>query len=228
MKKIILLLSCVLSISLINAGVSADTIVDTPEGLKEIKILKVGDPVFCCNPNLQREIGTVATIQEIEVASVVEITTTDGLIIFAAPDQKFFVTHKWVQANQLTLEDVLFTRERALIGITSIRHVQQPMTLRFITIDKNPTYWAAENGILMHNGAIGATVGVLLGASAVQASYGVATYVVGATATALVGPVAAAGVVAVWGFWTYYPALALTKTAALAGGITLGVATGLA
>ena len=195
--------------------------VDTPEGLKEINSLKVGDKILCCNPNLQYEEGEITSIEEIEVPSAVEITTTDGLTIIAAADQKFFVTHKWVQANQLTLEDILLKRDNTFVGITSIRHLQTPTTLLFITIDKNPTYWAAENGVLVHNGAIGAAVGTILGATAVQGIYwgftGVLTWLSGPAAPVVVG---------VWCYWTTAPLVVATHTAALATGLTFAVATG--
>ena len=150
--KAFLVIVCVFSVSNLIAGVSADTIVQTQDGPKSLRVLKIGDTILCCNNDLHYEEGTINSIEELEATSIVEITMADGVTINVAADQKLFVTHKWVQANQLTLEDVLFKKDRTFVQITGIRHLQVPMTLRFITVDKHPNFWAAENGVLINNG----------------------------------------------------------------------------
>jgi len=191
--RALLLVSCVFVASNLTAGVSADTIVQTQDGPKPIRILKIGDAILCCDQNLNAVEGSVASIEEIETPIVVEITTADGVTFCVAPEQKLFITHKWVQANQVTLEDVLFKKDRTFVGITSIRYLQIPMTLRFITVDKNPNFWAAENGVLVHNGPLTGLVGywvtkgICYGtiAAAAAAPVAAATVMTGGTAPAV-------------------------------------------
>jgi hypothetical protein len=226
MNKSILLTSCMLSLSVINAGVLDTTVVDTPQGHKEIKMLCVGDKIYAFNPYNPEEVAAVATIQEKTVDSVVEITTDDNITITVASDQRLFVTHKWVQANQLTLEDVLLKKNLSVVGIINIKHVNQPTTLRYITLDSNPTFFAAQNGVLVHNGPVGATVGALAGGAIVGGTYGALTVGITTGATMLTGPIIGAWIGGVWYTYTSIPAAYAVKVGTVFGGIVGGTATG--
>lgn len=229
MQKSILFLSCMFSLSFINAGICIDTLVNTPDGQKEIKVLAVGDKLYAFNSNNPEEVAAIATIQEIEVDTVVEITTADNITITVAADQKLFVTHKWVQANQLTLEDVLLTKNRTFVGITSIKHVNALTKLRYITLDSNPTFFAAPNGVLVHNGPVGATVGSGIGFCAVQGAYWGVTGCLIKAVGVLSGPLAPGTVPAFTKAWysvTWAPVMVTTKAAMITGGVILGTVTG--
>ena len=214
MKRIMLLVNCVLSISLLNAGVSADTIVETSEGPKEIGILKVGDKIICFNNNLITEEKSILSIEEIETDTVVEITTEDGTTISVAADQQLFVPRKWMRADQLSLGDVLLKKDLTFLGITSIRHKHEVTKIRFIVVEENHNFLASKNGVLVHNGAVGAVAG----ASVVMGTYGAVTGAIYTFGGPFVG--------SVWTFWTAAPATVLSKTAAIACGIALGTITG--
>src|SRR5664279_2584732 len=116
MKKNILLTLCLLNLASINAGISADTLVSTPEGKRELGVICIGDKLYCFNPENPSEVACVATIQEVEADSAVEITTADGITITVAADQMLYSPFKWIQARHLTLEDMLVTQSNALIG----------------------------------------------------------------------------------------------------------------
>ena len=223
MKKIMLY---ALSFISLYAGVSVDTIVETSNGSQQIGLLKVGDKIICFNNNLLTEEKSVLSIDEIETDKVVEITTEDGVTISMAADQQIFIPRKWVRADQLSLGDILLKKDQTFIGIESIRHKNESTKLRFIVVEDYHNFLATKNGVLVHNGAVGATVGAVGGATAVQATYGAITTGVGYVACALGGPVTAGAVVTTWCFWTAAPALYATKVGALVGGIWLGAATG--
>jgi hypothetical protein len=163
MKKIITFLNFASIVFLINAGVSTDTLVDTPEGSKEINSLKAGDKVISLNTDFSQNPQPVITIEQLEINSYVEIITEDDVVIRVSPDQRLFVPQKWVQADQLSLGDVLLKKDLKLIRIKSICLKQEPIKLFFITVEKHKNFLASKNGVLIHNGVGGATVGFWTG-----------------------------------------------------------------
>lgn len=204
MKRIILL-NCIFSISLINAAVSTDTVVETPEGSKEIGILKVGDKIICLNKNLLPKAKMVESIEEVETDSIIEITTEDDVVIRVSPNQRMFVPYKWVQVDQLSLGDVLLKKDRTFIRIKGICHKRESVKLRFITVEKHQNFLASSNGVLVHNGPM----------AAMAAYIAVKTSMYAALATAVAGTAYGAGVLIAGG-----------STVAGSTGATLAVGSG--
>ena|SRR3990167_7604788 len=163
MKKIMLFLSCISIISNLKAGVTLDTIVETPEGSKEIGILRVGDQIICLDKNLTPHTKIIEAIEEVEAESFIEIITEDDHVIHVSHDQQLFVPFKWIQTNQLSLGDLLLKRDRNFIKIKGICWKQESTKLRFITVEEHRNFLVSKNGILIHNGLGGATTGFLLG-----------------------------------------------------------------
>ena len=91
MKKIILFISFLSSISLIDAGVSIDTIVQTVDGPRKMGFLQAGDRVACFDDQLKEDSGLVENIEFKTLNNVIEIITADDVVIRVAPEQKFFV-----------------------------------------------------------------------------------------------------------------------------------------
>ena len=206
----------------LTAGVSADTIVQTQDGPKSLKIMKVGDKLLCVNmETLSCEESFIRSIEEVETSEVVQITMDDGVTINVAADQKLFVVHKWVEAKSLSLEDVLLKQNKTMVRVSGIRYLKEKTVLRFIMVDKNHNYFAAENGVLVHNGAGGAAAGVWLGASFAAGIYGVTVGLV----TIMAGP-AAPAIVPIYCLWTAPIAKAGIICCGAAGGVGLAVATG--
>lgn len=188
MKKIITLLSLALATSFINAGVSLDTLVETPQGPKEIGSLNTGDDVFSFNSNFFQEKQIILTIEETEIDRYIEITTEDNEIIRVSPDQRLFVPQKWVQADLLSLGDVLLRKDRTFIRIKSICLKQESLKLRFITVKDCKNFLISKNGVLIHNGPICGAIGYW---ATKTLCYGTAVGAVG-TLTAATGGVAGA------------------------------------
>ena len=160
---------CVFSATNLTAGVSADTTIQTQEGPKPIKILKIGDRILCSNmKDLSVEEKPVVFIRDIEASNVIEITTSDDVSFYVTPDQKLFVTHKWVEAKNLTIEDVLMKKDHTFVRVIGIRHLDKPMNLRYITVDEHENFFAAENGVLIHNLTGGGVCGFFLGRTIVS------------------------------------------------------------
>ena len=90
-----------------------------------------------------------------------------------------------------------------------------------ITIDNQHNFLASQGKYLVHNGPIGAAIGVVVGTSLVAGVYGGLTLLV----TVISGP-AAFVVLPIWGVWTAVPLTTATHIGGIAGGLIGGVATG--
>ena len=225
MKKFTLFLNALFTISTIHAGVSIDTIVDTSNGPKQMSSLQVGDEVTCFDHNLTPTIKPIKTIEEVEVESVIQIVTEDDVVIHVSPDQRLFISYKWVQADQLSLGDLLLKQDRTLIRIKGICHIQEPVKLRFITVEEYQNFLITNNGILIHNGAAGATGGFWIGRFIGQAiGYGSALII---SLPALAGGPVVYGIAVAATAGTIAPVVeSASQVTGLAGGIIGGTITG--
>src|SRR5260221_6297381 len=134
MKKIIFFLSCLSNIPFTNTGVSADTIIQTVDGPKKISSLRQDDKVICFDDQLEDCLGLVENIESKVLNTVIEIITTDDVVIRVAPEQKFFSFCKWINAEDISLNDALFTKNKSWIKIKSIRHLQEKEIFFFIDV----------------------------------------------------------------------------------------------
>lgn len=152
-KRVIGLLLLVLGgISRISAGVSADTMVVTPEGFKPIGELKVGDTVVCLSKTLLPKSNIVTAVQDLELKSALDVMTDDGVVIRVSPEQLFFVANKWVRADQLNGGDMLLKQDRGFIGVKDVHYQQGPVKMRFISVKLHHNFLVSQNGVLVHNG----------------------------------------------------------------------------
>lgn len=212
MKIKIILLNFVLILSTsIKSGVSIDTPVETPHGSKEISLLKAGDEVISLNSDFSKSPRPIITLEELEIDSYIEITTEDDITIRVSPDQKFFIPHKWIQADQLSLSDVLLRKDNTLIRIKSICAKQEKIKLHFITVEGHRNFLATKNGILVHNGPISGAVGYWI---AKTLCYGTAAAAIGTLTTATTGVTGAAiGTIVTAATLNVPPAVSLTAGA---------------
>lgn len=226
MKKIIFFLSYLCSImSISNAGATAGTIIQTIDGAKEIRILQESNQVICFDNKLEAEAKKIISIESKTMDTIIEITTADDVVIRVAPEQKFFVTHKWVNAEDLSLSDVLITKNKTFVGIKSIRHLQEEETFYFIEVEDHHNFLATENGILVHNGTGGAAVGFWVGRSLGWTGGAICAGVM--AAPALAGGPLAYGVAYTATMGTIAPVVeSAAQTASLAGAIIGATITG--
>lgn len=176
--------------SCMHAGVLVDTLIQTTEGLKQIQELNVGDQVISIDQDFLQHPKSITTIEEKEVDSYVEIIFDNDTIIQVSPDQRFWIPFKWIQANQLSLDDVVLKNDGTFVQIKSICVKHEPVTFRFITVADFENFFASENSILIHNGPIAGAIGywatkTLCYGTAVAAA-GTITVATGGTAGALV------------------------------------------
>jgi len=225
MKKVLLTVGLVFPL-LVQCGVADNTLVYTAAGLQAINKLQQGDMIACADEKLAQQLRSVKSMHEVAVDQYVELTTDDNTTMCLSVDQYVFVPFKWISVRDLSLNDFLLRRDGTYVHITNICRKQQQLTMVFIEVDEHANFFASQNGILIHNGVAGATVGFYVAGTATAAAFGYFYYVVGVGVTAVAGPgagcAAAAGVA-----WICAPvAVVATHTAAITGAIAVGTATG--
>ena len=228
MRRILLTLVCAFSTLTIFAGVSNETKVETSEGLKTVGELKKGDLIATLSQSGLKKMKRIESIEETESDEWIKTTLNDGTELHSSKNQLIYIPSRrvWLPVTALLKGDKVMRHDNSEIEIANSEVVNEKLKLRFVVIDKNPNFFATKNGIIMHNGAMGTTVGAVAGASMVQGVYWTFTSGLGLGLTAVLGPVVGPGILGVWVFWTSAPLVVATHVGALAGGIALGVATG--
>ncbi len=214
------------SVSLFMSASAFDggTLITTSSGrLKSIQELKVGDEVICYNSNLQPETNLIKGLYAFSVDSKMNITTADNITITTSLMERFYlpVENQWVCAKDLKEGDRLLNENLEQVAITLVEQLNDKGVLFLLSVDNQHNFLASQGKYLVHNGALGATMGCFLGVSAVQVTYGLLT-----TAVVTISGPAAPVVLPMWTFWTAAPLAAATNVAGVAGGLALGVATG--
>ena len=218
------------SFSLLQAvGFDSNTTITTSSGrLKPIKELKVGDEVVCYNKNFLPESSAIKGIFEITEDSGIEITTEEQVILNTSKTERFFLPKEnaWVCAKDLKEGDCLLNEDLEAVKIAKV--VQQDGERKFlvITVDTHHNFLASEGKYLVHNGPVGATVGVIGGAALVQGVYHGTLAGAGVVLTPFITPVVAGAVIGTIRFFTVAPVAGLTKIVALGSGIALGALSG--
>src|SRR5437868_161338 len=100
-----------------HAGILLNTLVQTPDGLKEIAELNIGDKVISADPDFVQYPKSILTIDGKEVNSYIEITMDNDVVMQVSPDQRLFIPYKWIQADQLSLGDILLKQDTTFIRI---------------------------------------------------------------------------------------------------------------
>lgn len=225
LKSNVAILLYFLSFSLVNAsGFDENTLVTNSSGrLIAIKELKVGDEVICYNSNFQPETNLITGVYAFRVDATINVVTKENVSIKTGLMERFYLPaeNQWVCAKDLKEGDFLLNDDFECIAITHVQKYENKDVMFLISIDNQHNFLASQGKYLVHNGAVGAAVGVVAGASLVAGGYGGLTALVGAIS----GP-AAPVVLPIWGLWTAAPAAVAIKVGGLVGGLALGTATG--
>lgn len=224
-KVNVAILLCFLSFSLVNAsGFDGNTLVTNSSGrLIAIKALKVGDEVICYNSNFQPETNLITGVYTFRVDATMNIITKENVSITTGLMERFYLPteNQWVCAKDLKEGDFLLNDDFECIAIIHVQKHERKDVMFLISIENQHNFLASQGKYLVHNGAVGAAVGVIAGSSIVAGAYGGLTALVGVIS----GP-AAPVVIPIWGLWTAAPAAVAIKVGGLVGGLALGTATG--
>jgi hypothetical protein len=132
-----------------------ETLVSTEVGLRQIDEINIGDKVWAFNENdgiksLQEVVHLIRgegikALVDLQLASGETITATNGHP-FYVPDQD-----KWIEAGQLTIDDVLQNLQGGLTGITSTKESIELAIVYNLTVANDHTYYVGHSEVLAHN-----------------------------------------------------------------------------
>lgn len=133
---------------------TADTLVSTPEGLKKISEIKLGDTVNSFNENTKQiEIKTVDKLVNHLSDKIYKISVKND-IIETTWSHPFFTLEKGkCLAENLKVGDTLRTIDNRLIQITGVEIIEQPNTIVYeIRVEDNNNYFVGnKNQVLVYN-----------------------------------------------------------------------------
>jgi hypothetical protein len=156
-KKMNFLYLFLILIKIINSGFCENTKIKVNDNFKLnnfklIKNLTLFDKVISYNFKNKVENKNITRIisKKIEKYILIRIGNEE---IRCGLDQKFFVYNqkKWVKAENLKKEDILFSKLKKLIKIDEIEIINEPLIVYEIGVLKNHNFLIGDNEILVHN-----------------------------------------------------------------------------
>ena len=152
MKKIILFLNGILTVSLASAGFTGTTLIHTPQGFALLQNLKVGDQVICVANN-SCFVKPIYSVQSKKVENLFKVITHGGDVICSSPDARFFLpkNQQWGHASELCAGNWLLQQNGEGIKVKQVESLAGSTDIFDIGVTQYPNFGVAENGIIVHN-----------------------------------------------------------------------------
>jgi hypothetical protein len=131
----------------------AGTDILTPDGMKDIETVQVGDLVMADDPSTPGDVQErrVTQIFQHEVSTLIDLTI-DGEVITTTEEHPFWVPDLgWVKAKDLQEGTTLQTDDGAIVDIDHIEKRNGNFTVYNFEVEGFHSYFVSDLGILVHN-----------------------------------------------------------------------------
>ena len=137
----------------------AGTLVWTPEGIKEIENLKIGDVVLAMPDSTQN----IHDIKPCKITYTFRgwvngyyvLEFSDGSVLKATAKHPFWIYSKgWLLVEDLQCGMKVITKNGEKLFLKQVSFVKTPTVIYNITVDKYSTYFVGDSGIYVHNKAM--------------------------------------------------------------------------
>lgn len=135
---------------------TADTLVETNSGKKQICDICVGDLVYSYNEDTKCYMySEVTQITNNTTKELIEITVGDD-IIKCTPEHPFLTDNGWVLAGDLTNNALLLTSRGDYSKISSVNKttLSEPVETYNLCVDNTHTFTVGNSGIVVHNACV--------------------------------------------------------------------------
>ena len=130
---------------------SANTPVSTPDGLRAISTLAVGDWVLAYDEQTGRTGYHPIEATWVHVDPTVTYVTIDGTEIETTPGHPFYVEGKWVLARELWLGAPVAAADGSTGTVEALASVERPQAMYNLTVAEAHTYFVGDGQWLVHN-----------------------------------------------------------------------------
>ena len=161
MKRILFLFLLFLTFAQIHSeGFVADTLVDTPDGYKQIEDIKSGNNVFSyVFTKYEIATNTIKEINSEKTKKLIKIELENDTEIFAAPDQIFFLYKNFKMAPAKKLKaGKLLASINGPIKIKCVETLKTNADAYTLSVGTPHNFFVTEQNILVHNFAIAAAL----------------------------------------------------------------------
>jgi RHS repeat-associated protein len=131
----------------------AGTDILTPEGMKDIETIKIGDLVVSDDPNTPGEIETRRVVETYvrQVTTLIDLYI-DGQVITTTEEHPFWVPELgWVKAKDLQEGTLVQTNHETFLDIDKIERREGDFTVYNFQVEEFHSYFVSDLGILVHN-----------------------------------------------------------------------------
>jgi intein/homing endonuclease len=126
----------------------------TPDGLKNIEDIEVGDWVISDDP--ETEGGVVAkqvtrTFERTDNNGIVDIEIGDEVISTTGNHEFWLDGEGWVEAKDIEEGDLLWTEDGDFVAVDGIEKREGTFEVYNFEVDDFHTYFVSQDGVLVHN-----------------------------------------------------------------------------
>lgn len=131
----------------------AGTLVHTPNGIKAIETLQVGDLVFAFDEESGQKVVRRITETFINpTTTILKIIDTRGGVLETTWNHPFYVTAgMWVKAKDLMVGDEFLTIDGKALQVASVQESIREEKVYNLEVEDSHTYFVGQNGVLVHN-----------------------------------------------------------------------------
>jgi Pretoxin HINT domain/Domain of unknown function (DUF4280) len=137
--------------NVVRACFTGETPVHTPNGVKRIQDIVIGDTVLSYDAEGQKIVlQKVTELFEEEVDQILEIGTVNGIIQTTA-GHPFFVNGAYKDAEQIQVGEYLFSKEGQEVKVISINYIPKTVKVYNFEVEGHHCYYVGEEGVLVLN-----------------------------------------------------------------------------
>lgn len=135
----------------VKACFTGDTLIHTPNGLRQIKDIKINDEVF--SYDLQKKIITIRRVIHLHEENVTETLEleTEKEIIKTTRTHPFFINGQFKDAEQIEASETLFTYNQTIAKVISLNYIPSIAKVYNFEVEDDHCYFVGTEGLLVLN-----------------------------------------------------------------------------